>query len=523
MKRIRQDAQHSGEKMKAAQTIRVLFLSGLLTVSSGHVTLATGFERVNSLLSGGFTFQAPNQFTPTMMARLKELPTRRVRLINVDRNVLLGIAPDGSPVIDWSKSTPAKLPDSLAAAQANGWIPRIVWGLNPPNALMNLAGVPAGRKYGPSNWDQYRKYTRAMLDMVHMTYGFDEFEVEVGNEFDATYATPYAWFVKDTTQVPADIRDIWQQNLPEFLNLYESIADTVDAYRQEHNDVTIRVGGPAATGGSFYPWLMSRPTYFNYVLNFLEGVVERGVTLDFLSWHYYGGGRDGGFYFMQGITRMKEEISLSGLNAEVSISEWGFRSASDGANRQPMAGAFALDLIHHAERAELNDAIFLTASPSDYTKNYPSLFYRYFDAENRLQYGSSYTFDALSKLALLARGDRLPCKVRVEGTDRALNCFAAQTRPHEVSFLIWGYNWSQTLAHTLNTPPPTAVISNISIEITGFQPSAVWPSTRVVLYSINNMATRRSPGLSWRDIPSGLRVGRIEFKEGEYIYARVVP
>ena len=71
-----------------------------------------------------------------------------------------------------------------------------------------------------------------------------------------------------------DIRKFWTGTPQQFYTFYERVAKKL-----KKHDATLKVGGPASTGG------LRR----EYLESFLDDLERHDVPLDFYSWHFYGG------------------------------------------------------------------------------------------------------------------------------------------------------------------------------------------------------------------------------------------
>ena len=189
--------------------------------------------------------------TDTELAGLDGIGTRRLRLINVD---------DGSLLIG---KTPWALNNKLAICRAHNWIPHIVIGQSVPAPL--AITDPDGRVHSPTSWEAYDSYILQFLNYVVVAQGFSETEWEVGNEM----STPSANWVAAT--LPTSNTD--PAGFAAYSTLYQHISTDVQAFRQQHPGVTLRVGGPA---DPVWPQ------------QFAAFVAQSGLPADFISTHLYG-------------------------------------------------------------------------------------------------------------------------------------------------------------------------------------------------------------------------------------------
>jgi hypothetical protein len=456
------------------------------------------FRIIKRLISGGHTLVAPNPFTPNVLpGAAQALQTRRVRFINIDYHILKRFNPDGTPVIDWSASG-VRLDSGLAIATQHGWFPRIVWGLNPPDPLMTLNGLTTGgahRSYGPgeptsnlsglSGWALYDNYTMAMLEYV-LSRGLTHFEIEVGNEFNSSGNASIEWFVPDNS--PPGTRGVWWSALDPYVTLYTHVANVVNKFNAGHQGVVqVEVGGPAATDTSFSnfwktalpacsslpvnQWLVNetingeqttRQTqycYFNFIEAFIDRVVRAKAPLDFVSWHTYDHGGDGSF--SQSVSEIQSYLRSYSSLAKIHISEWGADALGSGinTNAQTVAGAYALDFLYDAEQAGLDEALFLTLSPSNPNATISALYY--LDKGSK-EYNATHAMTAMSELMeVAAQTIRLTCSA-----SSSLHCYASYVPAlNEVRIMLWGYNVeSQRLG---NQPFP---MSGVTVDVLGLPP-----------------------------------------------------
>ena len=145
---------------------------------------------------------------------LVQIGIRRLRLINVDIDNLVGVEPDGTLQLQWSYH----LNQGLALCREHGWIPHIIIGhvVPPPLAVK----APDGRIYGPSSWTIYDQYIQAFLDYVVVSQGFPETEWEVGNEMNTPSQNWVAPVLPASATDPAGFTAYW--------TLYSHIAGVVE-------------------------------------------------------------------------------------------------------------------------------------------------------------------------------------------------------------------------------------------------------------------------------------------------------
>ncbi len=250
--------------------------------------------------------------TDTEQEGLTGIGTRRLRLINVDNN-LLGIGSDGTLQLQWSW----KLNHDLDICRARGWVPHIIIGHIVPAPL--ALHDPTGRAYGPSSWALYDQYIAAFLDYVIVAQGFTETEWEVGNEMN----TPSQNWVAPT--LPTSPTD--PAGFTAYSQLYSHIATDVATFRQQHPAAGLRIGGPAAEA--------------DWAAQFIDFVGQQSLPADFVSLHVYGNQITGATLKGQ-IHTLRRHIAAQRLTLSIGITEWG-PSTDSQLSFAPVAGSFALD------------------------------------------------------------------------------------------------------------------------------------------------------------------------------------
>ncbi len=120
-------------------------------------------------------------------------------------------------------------------------------------------GHKQGNRYYPNHWGKWEKLLKAFVQNLADTFGLEEIRTwyfEVWNE-------PDNWPVEE-----------WNQ----FHRLYDVFAHAVKSV-----DPALKVGGPACFKMSFFR------SFLNHVENGINYVTgEKGVALDFISYHIYG-------------------------------------------------------------------------------------------------------------------------------------------------------------------------------------------------------------------------------------------
>jgi hypothetical protein len=270
--------------------------------------------------------------SPTGEAGLVQIGTRRLRLINIDTDNLVGVAADGTLQLQWSYN----LNQRLALCREHGWIPHLIIGHGVPPPLAIKA--PDGRVYGPSSWSTYDRYIQAFLDYVVVSQGFTETEWEVGNEM----SIPSQNWVSPV--LPASVTD--PLGFSSYATLYSHIAAVVDNFRQQHPGTVLRVGGPAANVA--------------WAIKLVDLVAGQSIPMDFVSLHMYGNQLTGAAMQTE-MSSIQAELARQHLSAPISITEWG-PSCGSKLNFEPIAGAFSLEFLSRITQAGISDAIFLSLS-----------------------------------------------------------------------------------------------------------------------------------------------------------------
>ncbi|MGI8950161.1 MAG: T9SS type A sorting domain-containing protein [Chitinophagaceae bacterium] len=427
------------------------------------------FTNIQKLLAGGFTTNPDNPFdssAPSYMALFPQVPYRlgtcRVRLLNVDNrglesntNGTVKRNPDHSLAIKWTNN----FENSLWMCKRYNWIPRIVWGLNPPTPLVTLRGKPGNRLYGPNNWNVFNEYTTDMLKHVIEDWGFKKIEVEVGNEPTGYQHAIYEWWMADISNPPPSDTLMWEASLAPYCKLYKNIASSVKNYGDQHPEITISVGGPASNFGTFMP------KAFPWIQTFVSKMLKDSVPLDFVSFHCYDKAHYQGQTFLNAVAALKTTLANAGSKAKISVSEWGFSTGipEDSTNLEPVAGAFALDFMYTAEKANIDNDIFLGIATNEL--NNASLFYPHTPSvDNPKFWNPSHAMMALRNLSDLSKGTRYMCNA---DSLADIHCFAAETAPGKIQILVWAYNWQTAVSHFNWLPDTISNIRNVVLKIYG--------------------------------------------------------
>jgi hypothetical protein len=354
-------------------------------------------QKMQTVVAGGTS--SDYVVSPTGEAGLVQIGTRRLRLINVDINNLLAVAPDGTLQLQWSYH----LNQGLALCREHNWIPHIIIGhvVPPPLALQG----PDGRVYGPSSWTIYDQYIQAFLEYVVVSQGFTETEWEVGNEMSIPSQNWVAPVLPTSATDPA--------GLSAYSTLYLHIATMIDNFRRQHPGTVLRVGGPAADT--------------DWAIQFVDAVASKNIPADFVSLHVYGNQMTG-TAMQTAISNIQTEIANQHLSIPVSITEWG-PSTGSTLNFEPIAGAFALDFASTIAQAGVSDAIFLSLSQFP-TEDWPVLY-----TTDQTPTDIMIAFEALAGLS----GTQGTCN-----SSGDLSCVAVAGDDGTVSLVFWNFSWANT-------------------------------------------------------------------------------
>jgi hypothetical protein len=155
----------------------------------------------------------------------------------------------------------------------------------------------AGRVTHAADRDDFRKWAAICAQTVrHYTEGWHD-----GFQFPIEY-----WEIWNEPDLAAQF---WTGTPEQYYLLYEEAARAIKAVNPK-----LKVGGPACTGALREA----------YVERFIRHCAERGVPLDFFSWHSYGG-RDefNPFQFRRDAERVRRALDAAGFrHAENIVTEW---------------------------------------------------------------------------------------------------------------------------------------------------------------------------------------------------------
>jgi hypothetical protein len=386
-------------KNKLTFNVTLLFLLVLAVISSWGQNQAVKpayLQGMQSVIAGGTT---PETVTADKIQGLKQLGTRRLRLINVDIGNLKAIAADGTQTVQW----PVTLTYPLKLCRENHWIPHIIIGhvLPPPLAKVDASG----RKYGPTSWTVYDQYIQTFLKYVVVDQGFTETEWEVGNEMSIPSQN---WAAPTLPKSGSD-----PVGFSAYSTLYSHIAEDVVAFRRQHPNATLRIGAPDSGG--------------DWALQFVDFVTHNNVAADFVSMHIYGNSSSGA-EVENIITTLRAHLASAHSTTKVAITEWGpSYESTPGLNYDPISGAFALDYAAKMALFGVPDNMFL--SLSQLPNSYWPAFYK-------LDSSPTHIMLAFTAVAAL-EGTPVPCV-----GDAEASCVAVKDSGGNVDVVFWDYNWS---------------------------------------------------------------------------------
>ncbi len=383
-------------------SIIILLAMGLGVSIMGQTSKPAYLQGMRTVIAGGTTSES---VTPAKIEGLKQLGTRRLRLMNVEPTAPSSVSADGATV-QW----PVTLTYPLKVCRQNQWIPHIIIGHAIPPPL--AATGKAGRKFGPTSWTTYDKFINTFLTYVVVEQGFTETEWEVGNEMNLPSQN---WVASEAPSASTD-----QNGFNAYATLYSHIAKDVDAFRHQHPGATLRIGGPAeAEAGHVLPpadWTTSLVRY----------AASNHLPLDFVSFHAYGNAATGTVY-ENVIDGIRKELANTQSTATIAVTEWG-PSYEDkgGLNYDPIAGAFALDFAAKMALFGIHDTMFLSLSQLP-NVDWPAFY--------KLDSSPSHIMLAFQAVAGL-KGAAAPCV----GT-AGVSCVAVKDADGSVEVVFWNFNW----------------------------------------------------------------------------------
>ena len=413
----------------------VLLVWAEMSAVSPLLASEPGLAPIHRLTGGGVTPEVNP--TQEQMAALVPLHTYRLRLINVDRNIVK-VTPEGGPQVMWSPN----LKWGLEQCKTHSWVPRLIIGQWVPEPL--ALHDTTGRKYGPTSWVIYERYLLQFFQFVTIDSGFAQSEWEVGNEMDVSSEN---WVAAKAYPVAG------QEGLGPYLELYRHVNHAMMEFQRANPGVTMRLGGPAVTVNA-----LRRYGNFNWMDSFVDAVAKEHLKCDFISLHIYGN-EISATGLTQALDGIREHARQLGLVVPFSISEWGPTDTNYAPLADtPIAGSFVAEFLTTLEASGISDAIFLA---------------------QRGGVGSSSLFtmsnqptDSYKALLLLGslKGRRVPCQTGYSD----MKCLAAQPSPGSFEVVLWRLDWS------LRSLAPAEIGIHNGQETMGFRITAgLAPGTKV--------------------------------------------
>lgn len=420
---------------------------------------------MQAVIAGGTT---PETVTPAKINGLKELGTRRLRLMNVDVGNLKAIAADGTQTVEW----PVTLTYPLKLCRQNHWVPHIIIGHVVPPPLAKVDS--SGRKYGPTSWPAYDQYVNTFLKYVVIDQGFTETEWEVGNEMNSASQN---WAA---STLPAASTD--ENGFNAYAVLYSHIAKDVDAFRRQHPTAKLRVGGPAEAEDGHLP------PQSDWVTRFVRYVAANHVPADFVSLHVYGNATSASTIESL-VNAIRAELANTHSTADIAITEWGpSYESTPGLNYDPIAGAFALDFVAKMALFGLHDTMFLSLSQIQAQAGWPAFY--------KLDGSPSHVMLALLAVANL-KGKAAPCL----GTS-GISCVAATNADGTIDVVFWNYNW-MTDKFPKVMPARKPAVSTFTVSQTGVGGTSSYDLDATTINSTPRAADKTSANFA-KMTPAGL-------------------
>jgi hypothetical protein len=439
---------------------------------------------VRSIIGGGTT---PEATALPGVAGLQQIKTRRLRLINVDKN-LKGISSDGKLVLEWSQ----KLNQELRLCKENGWIPRIVIGQVLPPSLKSERMTDGS--YGPSSWLIYDAYVTAFLVFVIDKWGFRESEWEIGNEMNIPSEN---WVAHKLPAGPFDM-----EGFRAYMTLYSHIAKTVEVFKLGHPESIIRVGGPAVSP----PGFLQKDEARNWALRFVDEVAMRRLPCDFVSVHVYGNEPTGSETF-HALTALKRRMLQRQVDVPISVSEWGASWASDRPiNFGPIAGAFVFEFARVMDQARIADTIFLALSEFRVQK-VPVLY--------ALDGTPTHAMKAMLLLTSLD-GVVLPCETGLP----TVSCLAVRKATNNVNVIVWYLDWWHD-----QIGPRVALKSDtrVQVSVAGLQSIQYGGSVARISTHSSRVNCPCPLGATVAINPSTIQLAGVELSYGDYALLTLSP
>ncbi len=478
------EAKSRAGRNRGGRTVRSLLSGVALATAVGAGGSVAGaadqFALIHRLVAGGTNPEAHP--TEAEFQALHELNTYRMRIINGDNN-LAAVGADDSLQLKWSPI----LENGLRLCQSNGWIPRVVIGLKVPAPLM--ATRPDGTRYGPSSWPTYDRYTQAFLKHLTQEWKFSKVELEVGNEMDIP-ANNWVAAVKPRKGPAA------QEGFDAYVILYRHIGKVVAAYREQHPEFTIKLGGPALAR-PFLGWRGQA----DWATQLVRVAAADHLPLDFVSTHAYGNDASAN-KMKESLRSLQSEMAAVGLTPHVSVSEYGMTAAANlDINFEPVAGAWMFEFAHDLDEVGIDDAIFLSLSEFyDGPYWWPTLF--------RRDGSPTHYFIAMKAMAEF-NGQRLICT----SPQQVVQCFAAQQPSGAINVIAWRLSWRQQPIPNLTNWPQGVGPTRIDIEGLSMPP----PSNAMTNISVNAVPRGSIAGAVSRPNPGAIQVRQLPMPLGGYV------
>lgn len=457
---------------------------------------AASADRLRYIATGGFT--PSYQPTQKVLWNLRNIGTRRMRLINVEWNTRVKIRKDGSLDIAWSN----ELEHQLQLCKENRWIPHIIIGQTLPRGLgalnseMHLAG--------DMSWTLYERYVTSFIEHVTKERGFTVSEWEVGNEMDNPKAN---WLAPESVRQNLDPR-----GYAAYLKLYAHISEAVQNYRTAHPALRILVGGPATTQNSMnYPPDSDR----NWIVRFVNDVGRMKLACDFVGMHFYGTDWSGDELAVR-MGWIRDAMARYDRKMEIWITEWGTSPfftdpTSLGLNYDAISGAFGLAFMEFLAGQNDTDAIFLAAMEMKGSPG-PALF--------RADGFPAHAYIALRSYAELA-GERLVCST----PDAAVGCVAVRDGD-KFDVLVWYLDWRDKKIATsrmgrLFTPSTVSIDLRVKARpLDRFELTGLWPGNNETPPGVSALPSISTPMVADSEGMTSLFSRKIEIPYGGYLHLK---
>ncbi|MFP3868040.1 MAG: GH39 family glycosyl hydrolase [Desulfobacteraceae bacterium] len=372
---------------------------------------------------------------------LRELGTKRIRLINVDY-VETQITTDEQGN---KKLIARALDNQLDFCEKVGASPHVIIGQKIPPWLSTHKNNPW---YGPRDWKIYDDYIRRLMEHVIVTRGFRQATWEVGNEPDTGHG-PVIDFPRGPKGSKSDYLD--------YLNIYRHIA-TIAAQLEKKLGIPIKLGGPASGLLKTYKKFKA----FNWYEHFLQDVAREQLKCDFFSFHYYGHASAIGDRanpprqlkrFGELMTMVHGWINKYHPGLPVWITEWGasgcLRRPGGLLNATNVGAAWIAAFVPEMLRYRVERAIFLVVADREDNWVWPALFH------GTTPKPSFYVFRMFKSL----KGQMLA----VKGGSTAVGAVAAREN-HDLAILLWNYDHRHGWC---DAGYDAAKLEKVSLRVTG--------------------------------------------------------